>query len=730
MSCVDLEVASPIMVDAQIHRWTITNDNIYLLKFNEAPPQWLEDMFQNIIDDTGLADDLDNLEDRFDNFEEGYTEHFYDWQDGDVNTLAYVENIYTSNANFNAGLQEIKVAYVSHAESGAMWDSLIGAWQTGAGGAWFNEQVSVVSNVAYSAAKSASTLTATMKSQQSQLEAIVGDIETLEKQIDGKVVTWKGFHAVARADGTLIEDAKPYACWLPGVICTEPEFNDSSDLDTRAEHTGDTYLLVELDSYGKEKLLGVYRFGKDTATDNYNWFILEDDLAAVAYQQALDAGVLADGKINSYYQPTPPTIIEDPTMGAGDIWLDSSDNNKMYRYSGTDWIAVRDTDITASVNRLDQATVDVDGVATARSSLTVDADGYTSGIRLSATNDPLDPGSEFIIFADKFSVAASDKQDYGSRPFTIDTNTRDIRFNGKVTFSNIEDASGNEPNWLFAGQAANDINTNTTTINGGKIQTYSLNANRIAVDTLWARGIIASEEQRHNNTGYIPNSDPAGFLVSGKAGSGSFNYPNVYGAYIRGGYIYGSTIEASTMKVRDLVVLTDAGLPTKAVWLLKPATGFNSSGSLDFSSYSDTSHSKKCASKSGTIIQFFGDDTVVVPASDPTGSSISHRYSGYNVLGTWDGTNDNKYTVEIRVMRGSTVIYSGPANRKVIGMEFATSSISYQNITVLLMAKLCEIADFSGQGVVKLHMRSKYGNNAWSSWSPNTRLADGKLDNL
>ena len=34
----------------------------------------------------------------------------------------------------------------------------------------------------------------------------------------------------------------------------------------------------------------------------------------------------------------------------------------------------------------------------------------------------------------------------------------------------------------------------------------------------------------------------SGFILNGKQNQGSYNYPNIYGAYIRGGDIYGTNI--------------------------------------------------------------------------------------------------------------------------------------------------------------------------------------------
>ncbi len=64
-----LEVQSPIMVDAHIKRWTITNDDIYLMKFKSTPPEWLQDIFDDIMYDSDLVQSIDDLEARFSNFE-------------------------------------------------------------------------------------------------------------------------------------------------------------------------------------------------------------------------------------------------------------------------------------------------------------------------------------------------------------------------------------------------------------------------------------------------------------------------------------------------------------------------------------------------------------------------------------------------------------------------------------------------------------------------------------
>lgn len=83
----------------------------------------------------------------------------------------------------------------------------------------------------------------------------------------------------------------------------------------------------------------LYRYG--TAT----WELLEDSGIATAIGAAQNAQTTADGKIVSFYQN------EMPTNGTkGDLWIDTNDNNKLYRHNGTTFIDVRDKIISSVVD--------------------------------------------------------------------------------------------------------------------------------------------------------------------------------------------------------------------------------------------------------------------------------------------------------------------------------------------------------------------------------------------
>lgn len=72
-----------------------------------------------------------------------------------------------------------------------------------------------------------------------------------------------------------------------------------------------------------------------------------------------DAEAIADGRITSFYQTTAPTA-----TGVGDIWFDTDDGNKMYRWNGTSWATAQDTAITTAISAAADAQATADGKVT------------------------------------------------------------------------------------------------------------------------------------------------------------------------------------------------------------------------------------------------------------------------------------------------------------------------------------------------------------------------------
>ena len=74
------------------------------------------------------------------------------------------------------------------------------------------------------------------------------------------------------------------------------------------------------------------------------WIDITTTSVARTLKAIADAQSIADGKIKSYAQTTAPTGAKN-----GDLWVDTDDNNKLYRWNGTSWASARDTSLDGRV---------------------------------------------------------------------------------------------------------------------------------------------------------------------------------------------------------------------------------------------------------------------------------------------------------------------------------------------------------------------------------------------
>lgn len=125
------------------------------------------------------------------------------------------------------------------------------------------------------------------------------------------------------------------------------------------------------------------------------------DSANASSITALTAVVSA--KNVTYRQTTAPAS----GMVAGDLWFDSDDDNKPYRYNGSSWVATDDTRIatvSAAVITEASARVSADGTIEAKYGVKVDVNGHVSGFGLIATANGAAPTSAFVVTASSFQV--------------------------------------------------------------------------------------------------------------------------------------------------------------------------------------------------------------------------------------------------------------------------------------------------------------------------------------
>ncbi len=124
-----------------------------------------------------------------------------------------------------------------------------------------------------------------------------------------------------------IADAATAQATADGKIVTfyQDGIPTSTDIGDLWIDTNDGNKLYRAESIGADQIIAG------------EWIEIQDDDIAQAIADAGTAQATADGKIVTFFQDAPPTA-----DGVGDIWIDTNDDNKPYRWSGAAWVSIRD----------------------------------------------------------------------------------------------------------------------------------------------------------------------------------------------------------------------------------------------------------------------------------------------------------------------------------------------------------------------------------------------------
>ena len=227
---------------------------------------------------------------------------------------------------------------------------------------------------------------------------------------------------------------------------------------------------------------------------------------------------------------------------------------------------------------------------------------------------------------------------------------------------------------VLPADVATAINTNITTIDGGKITTDAVFANRVFAENITATGTIT------------------GARINGST---------ITGARINGGTITSTDFVGSTIRVRDLQVVTDAGYSTVAI------------GTLFFTHtlpiYNEmVSYTNLYAYNATSVVSTYG--TPIRAASSLIGTSIS-IYSPI-LLGIVTSNGGMPNAIYVAIYIGSTLLGTGRINGRggeVAGITFSrTTSFSRNNgdyTDSMYVTSFTGAFTLSGEGPLKVVIR-------------------------
>ena len=205
--------------------------------------------------------------------------------------------------------------------------------------------------------------------------------------------------------------------------------------------------------------------GNGNKLSRYNgsvWVSVQDEGIKTALTNAANAKAIADNKIVTFAQTSEPTATD-----IGDLWIDTDDSNKMYRWNGTTWISVRDTGIATAQAMAESANSTQVSLYYRSSSATAPTINTSSSI---GTSDNTDNAWEYVM----------PKPKYGCYFFTCERYTS---VKGTVTFSTVRQMSNLTYTSLWC--SSND----STYIDGGRIYAASVTSDQLAANSVTANKI-------------------------------------------------------------------------------------------------------------------------------------------------------------------------------------------------------------------------------------------------
>ena len=163
---------------------------------------------------------------------------------------------------------------------------------------------------------------------------------------------------------------------------------DASDAQSTADKKTITFFQNAAPTTSDEAELGLGDLWVDTNDGNQlyryqyvtvngqqvlQWVTVRDAGIQSALDNASTAQSTADGKILTFFQDDAPTTNDNADLGLGDIWFDTNDGRKMYRYQVTgqnngvdvyEWVAIPDAAIAQAIQDAADAQSTADGKIT------------------------------------------------------------------------------------------------------------------------------------------------------------------------------------------------------------------------------------------------------------------------------------------------------------------------------------------------------------------------------
>lgn len=110
------------------------------------------------------------------------------------------------------------------------------------------------------------------------------------------------------------------------------------------------------------------------------WVTVQDKAIVEAMAAAGTAQSTADGKVRTFAQTSAPTGVT--SKDTGDLWIDTDDGNKLYRWSGSAWLSLQDKGIVSALNLAEKGVGDAKTINDTMNAAFASGEEYSGSLQL------------------------------------------------------------------------------------------------------------------------------------------------------------------------------------------------------------------------------------------------------------------------------------------------------------------------------------------------------------
>ena len=123
---VDIEVVTPVTAQAEIHKYTLVSDDIYVKRYDSFNvPDWYENMIHDIIDRNYNVNTTGDIIAFLSNLQEGYSQSLTTLKNKDEVINASLTSLITKSDVALAGIANLDITKISAADAQAISRQLV-----------------------------------------------------------------------------------------------------------------------------------------------------------------------------------------------------------------------------------------------------------------------------------------------------------------------------------------------------------------------------------------------------------------------------------------------------------------------------------------------------------------------------------------------------------------------------------------------------------------------------